>query len=117
QQLVLIFQNELWRPLIDRPLEKTLLMDKKKGHEQKIHELDQRLEDKRQILADLKAKMTQLEQSDDYSTLKHQFQFNKNEFNRSAKQWAVLKTAEQMLQQTKQTYQQKYLTDVLKQTS
>lgn len=117
QQLGLIFQNSMWRSLIDGPLEETLLIDEKKEHQRKIQTLDERMENKRQRLANLKAKISQIEQSNEYSNIKHQSHVAQHEFNELAKQWAVLKVAQGMLQQTKQTYQEKYLTSVLEQTS
>ncbi|HLS07164.1 MAG TPA: AAA family ATPase [Bacillota bacterium] len=117
EQLSLMFQTDNWQPLIDRPLEEKLLIAEKEKVTEALNELKQMLDEKRQLSANLQANIAHLEQSDDYSTLVHQLQMEKAELNRLAKQWAVIKTAEQMLQRTKRTYEQKHLTNVLKQTS
>ena len=116
-QLSLIFQTKDWEPLINRPLEEQLLTEEISELQKMMATYDETLEEKRQALANVKAKNNQLEQSDDYSTLMHEINRTRNEFNRLAKQWAVIKTAEQMLQRSMQTYQQKHLQDVLQQTT
>src|SRR5699024_5874127 len=74
QQLLLIFQTNDWQSLIDYPLEEQLLTTTKNEYKLALAEHDESLEIKRQALADIKANISQMEQSEDYSTRMHQMQ-------------------------------------------
>jgi uncharacterized protein YhaN len=82
-----------------------------------IVKLEDCLEKKRQALAAVQAELATMEEREDLSETAHQMEMQKEVFNRLAKRWATIKTAKEILQQAKRTYQQKYLTKVIECTS
>ncbi len=84
---------------------------------QNIALLEKDMEDYRQQLADVKAELTQLEISGEYSEAFHTFSMEKEELHQSVRKWAVLKTAKGILEETKRKYRDKYLRRVIEKTS
>lgn len=68
-------------------------------------------------MADLNADLKNMESSEIYSQTMHQYTMEKEQLAKLAKEWAVLKTAKEMLVETKRKYRDKYLTDVMDRTS
>src|SRR5699024_9552202 len=82
-----------------------------------IEEVDDLIDQKRQDLADLNAMITSMETSETYSNIMHQFNVETEQLQKIARKWAVLKTAKEVLTETKRKYRDKYLTKVIEETS
>ncbi|AIF45215.1 AAA family ATPase [Virgibacillus sp. SK37] len=79
-------------------------------------ELQKNIEKKRQELANIRAEILQMETSETHSYKLHQYEMKKERVNELAKEWAVLKTAKEMLSETKRNYRDIYLSKVIQQT-
>lgn len=115
-QLKASLPNHIYEQIIiDPPTERalTLSYETYKAH---IQTSEQSLESKRQQLADAKASLKQLESSESYSQLNHRYHFEKEQLEQSAQEWSVQKVAQKILTNTKQAYQEKYLTKAIKLT-
>ncbi|WP_085992802.1 ATP-binding protein [Oceanobacillus senegalensis] len=116
-QLERILPKGEWRKLIEKELdEKTLEWEidvVKRDIQQKENELDI----VNQQLADSHASLSLLESSNSYSTSLHQFEMEQDELNKLAEEWAVLKTAKEVLLKTKRAYRENYLSRVVDKTS
>ncbi|HLR81428.1 MAG TPA: AAA family ATPase [Bacillota bacterium] len=112
-----IFTSEEWQQFIEEtPKENTLEVNYQQD-QQEIERLEQQIDHYRQKKADLNAELMKMESSEAYSLMMHQFQMEKETFNRTAIEWAILKTAKEMLLETKRIYRDKYLQEVMKQTT
>ncbi|MCP3033267.1 AAA family ATPase [Halobacillus sp. A1] len=84
--------------------------------QEKEQEIDYLLKNQKEIQqkkADLHFQMKQLEGSDQLSLLNHQYELNRSQFNEHAKEWAAYKIASEVLERTKEKYQNQYLPRVL----
>lgn len=97
--------------------EETEMVEHINREKQRITMLENDLEKQRQLVADVKAELSQLEASGEYSESLHVFSMEKEEFQQSVRKWAVIKTAKEMLLETKRRYRDKYLTRVMEKTS
>ncbi len=79
--------------------------------------LEEALEKERETLATVKAELTAMESSESYSNSLHQYEMEKEQLERMAKEWSVLKTAKEMLSETKRDYRDKYLIRVIEVTT
>ncbi|PAV29306.1 hypothetical protein CIL05_12995 [Virgibacillus profundi] len=117
RQLMAIFPPDIWQQLVDdQPDESTLEMK----HQQslgKIETIEKDIEQIRQTHADLHADLLKMESSESHSRTIHQFEMEQEQLNKLAKDWAVLKTAKEMLVETKRNYREKYLSKVIEKTS
>jgi uncharacterized protein YhaN len=93
------------------------LIDNQKHTETTIEYLEKSLEKKRDELAKVNAALENLEASENHSSFMHQMEMEKEEVNQLAKKWAVLKTAKEMLLETKRNYRDKYLYKVMEKTT
>lgn len=84
---------------------------------QTVEQIEADLDEKREELAQVQAKLEQLEASDSYSSLMHEMEMKKEELNHLAKKWAVIKTAREMLLETKRNYRDKYLHQIMEKTT
>lgn len=78
-----------------------------------ISRLEQEIERKRQQRADIEADLSQMESSESYSDTLHRFTIEQEQLNKLAEEWAVYKTAKEILAETKRNYRNKYLSDVI----
>ena len=116
-QLQAIFPTDVWRELAQhKPDQSKLEVDNEQINE-KIQEIEESIHAKQQQWANLNADITKLESSEIYSQTMHRYQMEKEELATLAKEWAVLKTAKEILVETKRKYRDKYLTDVIERTS
>ncbi|WP_235794688.1 ATP-binding protein [Virgibacillus salidurans] len=83
----------------------------------KIDQFETDINEKRHQLADVNATLKTLESSESLSETTHRFQMETEQLNKHAKQWAILKTAKEMLALTKRNYRDKYLSKVIDRTS
>lgn len=84
---------------------------------QEARQLEERLEKKRQELSDVRALLAKMERSESYSIMSHRFQLEKDQLRKQVKQWAMYRTAKQVLEETKLVYQQEYLPKAMVLTS
>ncbi|WP_163971345.1 ATP-binding protein [Oceanobacillus halotolerans] len=94
-----------------------LLERKKELIEQTISQVETTREATRQTLSEVKADLQKMEETEDYSTTIHRFSVEQESLNRMAKEWAIRKTAKEMLTKTKHTYRDHYLDKIVAQTS
>ncbi|WP_077623146.1 ATP-binding protein [Sediminibacillus massiliensis] len=78
-----------------------------------IDALESSLEEKRQHLSDIKSVLANMEETEQYSTIRHQFRLEKDRLKEQVKKWAVYQTAREMLMEAKKSYQETYLPKTL----
>jgi len=117
QQLYFLFAEEEWKQWLAEPLEEQSLKWEYEESSEKQEELEKEIETNQKELAQIQAEMASLEMSDTYSALMQQHEMEKETLEKMAKDWAVLKTAKEMLLQTKRHYRNKYLTKIIDRTS
>src|SRR5699024_10032221 len=117
QQLHLLFSEEEWKQWNTETLHEQSLKWQYEESTEKIEALRKGIEADQENLAQIHAEMTSLEWSDTYSTLMQQYEMEKETLEKMAGEWAVLKTAKEMLLQTKRNYRDKYLTKIIHRTS
>lgn len=117
QQLLNLFNKEEIDQLMGKKLEKHTLQFNNKQLTQKINELEIYLSDKKDMLATLNVEILQMESSESYSETMHEFNMEEEKLAALVIEWSVLKTAKEMLNQTKYNYRNKYLSRVLEKTS
>ncbi|MFA1819082.1 AAA family ATPase [Virgibacillus oceani] len=93
------------------------LSDSQQQTKTTVENLEASLDKKRDELAKVNANLENLEASENYSSLMHQMEMDKEELNHLAKKWAILKTAKEMLLETKRNYKDKYLHKVMEKTT
>src|SRR5699024_12296834 len=104
-----IFTSEDWQEFIEEiPQENTVEVHYQQD-QLEIERLEQQIDHYRQTKADLNAELMKMESSEAYSLMMHQFQMEKETFNRTAIEWAILKTAKEMLLEKKRNNRDKYL--------
>ncbi|MFC7062648.1 ATP-binding protein [Halobacillus seohaensis] len=81
--------------------------------EQDIQQVNLEQKDLQQERANYSHKKDQLESSDHLSSLNHQYELDRAQFNEQAKEWATYKIALDVLEKTKEIYQNNYLPHVL----
>lgn len=117
EQLIAIFPEDGWKKFIDRNMTQTDINLLEQKEKRKIKDLEYQIERVRQQLADLNADILKMESSESYSKTMHQFYMEKEQLKKLSIDWAVLKVAKEMLDQTKKSYREKYLTRVIDKTS
>lgn len=117
EQIVSLFPKTIWEKLLEDSVSQTEINLQIEKNREQIEELEEKIDNMRQQLAELKAEIGQLESSDAYSKTLHQFSIEKEQLRKLSIDWAVVKTAKEMLAQTKKRYRESYLTQVLEKTS
>ncbi|SDJ89022.1 AAA family ATPase [Sediminibacillus albus] len=108
-QLAGLFSNEeIKQTLAALPTEAQVYSELEKTAAD-ITEAEARLDECRQNLSDIRSLISQMEKSESYSISKHQFHREMGVLKQQIKQWAVYQTAKELLEETKKTYQHKYL--------
>ena len=117
EQFSTIFTTGEWSNLInDMPQQGTLEL-KIQDLQTNIEYTDDQLDQTRQNIADISTDLAKLETSEAYSELLYQMDFERNELRDLSKKWAVLKTAKEILTETKWWYRDKYLSQVINRTT
>ncbi|MFD2042780.1 AAA family ATPase [Ornithinibacillus salinisoli] len=112
-----IFSKDQWDDfLVETPKQSNLELELEQVREKKA-EAEKKLHEMHQQLADIKADLINMESSDSYSKKIHQFHMQKEQVKEFAKEWAIYKTAKELLIETKRTYRNKYLSRVMEQTA
>ncbi|WP_368654509.1 AAA family ATPase [Ornithinibacillus sp. 4-3] len=117
QQLSLYFQKADWQAYAKESFTEFMLESQRNQIIEKRDIKEKILADKQQELANLQAKIKQIEASETYSNSIHQFQMEKEKLYELTRKWAVLKIANEVLQETKREYRDKYLTDIIERTT
>lgn len=117
QHLSTIFSNDEWKYLSTKTFNEHSLDLAEDRVVEKLQHIERALDDKRQQLSDVNADILQMESSESYSKSVHQFKMEKEHLQTLAKEWAILKTAQDMLVETKRNYREKYLTEVIDKTT
>lgn len=116
-KLQVVFSEEL---LADLLAERPQLVDIDQTIEQNSEELKAKqgfIKETQAQIAQLTSSIAQLERQEDASLLTYQFEIEKDEMNRLGEQWSVVQLAHTALQKAKQSYQAKYMTEVMKWTT
>lgn len=117
EQLQAIFSQSIWLEISqNKPDQSKLAVDDQQTNDM-IREIEESIHVRRQQLADINADLMNMESSEIYSQTMHQFTIEKGQLAKLTKEWAILKTAKEMLDETKRKYREKHLTDVLDRTS
>ncbi|WP_284139505.1 AAA family ATPase [Virgibacillus sp. LDC-1] len=116
-QLTTAFSAEALQPLLKHMPNLSELELSKQTVKDTIQSLETELEDARQELAATKAKLDQMESSESYSKEMHRLQNEVDQLQSLTKEWAILKTAKELLRDTKKSYQDKHLGKVLERTA
>lgn len=116
-QLSMFFSEQTYKQLLAKELlDERLLHDETEQIKMKMNELEKELDTKRQQLAEANADLAMMESSETYSETMHRFQMEKEELKKSAEEWAILKTAKEMLAGAKRNYREKYVHKVIRHT-
>lgn len=115
QQLIHIFTPSTWKKYIGKEIDTHTVQYEQRNQEDRIEELEKNIEHHRSILAASTAEVKQMERSgsQSYSERMHTFEIEKTLLAEQAKKWATLQVAQAFLEETKQTYMNKHLTDVV----
>ena len=117
QHLSTIFPNEEWKNINIKTLDEHSLHVRIEHIDEDLQHIEQALDKNRQTLANITADISNMESSDEYSQTLHQYIIEKEELQVLAKEWAVIKTAQDMLAATKRSYREKYLSKVIDKTT
>lgn len=117
RQLEVIFPDNRWESIIHEQLDELELSERQKELENNQHQNHKEIERTRALLAEVNAELNRLEGSEAYSQKMHQFELEKEKLNQLAKEWAIIKMEKEVLVETKQRYQTKYLSKVLEETT
>lgn len=82
-----------------------------------INRLDKEIEDIRNEIASLEAELKQMEETEEYSNVLHKVSYEQEKAKELAFEWAALKLAIDTLEETKRSFHQKYMKDVIKKAS
>lgn len=117
EQLLARFSQGEWEKVSESRLQEQELETERDALLSSIQMLEVDLDEKRQQLAAVNATLAHMETSDTYSWTLHRFNMEQEQLETLARDWAVLKTAKELLRETKRNYQDKYLTKVIEKTS
>ncbi|MGY0694948.1 AAA family ATPase [Virgibacillus sp. FSP13] len=115
-QLAAFFSQTEW-DAINTEIQEHELETIQEKHATSIEESEVELDVKRQQLADINADLTNMETSVMYSETLHRCNMEKEQLESLTRNWAVLKTAKELLKETKRDYQDKYVTRVMEKAS
>ena len=116
-QLGSILPQNTGQPFNDVDTDESKLIMKQQQTHDMIDEIESQIESIRQKLAQVKAELLNMEGSETYSESIHLYGMEKEQLNKLAKEWAVLKTAKEMLAETMRIYRDKYLNKVINATA
>src|SRR5699024_5428807 len=108
-----IFTKDEWANLINDIPNQSELEFEIKDIKTSLKHTEEQLDKVRQKIADIHAELTKIEKSETYSELMYRIDVEKGSLSDIAKQWAVHKTAKEVLTKTKWRYRDKYLYQVI----
>jgi uncharacterized protein YhaN len=115
-QTVSYFPKDKWEELVKSPPNRSAIELRMNEVRESIKQNEAIKENKMQLLAEERAAFKRLESSEVYSSLLHQFQQEEERLRKLAVEWAVYKTAKELLSETKNRYREKYLSRVMQKT-
>lgn len=117
QQLDSIFPQHSWASIVKEELDPFSLEERAQALESLATTTETEIDEIQKKLTEVKMELKKLEGSDAYSSKLHQFEMEKEKLNQLAKDWAIASMQREMLAETKQRYQKKYLTKVVEETT
>lgn len=117
QQLYLTIHEEELNQVLKESINEDEISLNIEQIQEEIKALEEEKDFKNKQLAQLQIEIQQLEMSDDISKTAYLFEMEKEKLNQLAKKWAIRKYAQTALAQAKQSYQQKYLHEVIAYTT
>lgn len=117
QQTAHLFTKQQWRELLNQQPTSSEIEQAYDEKSKLLTELEEQLNSKRQQLADIHAELSKLEASEDLSRMNHQYQMEIEKLQQLGREWAVLKTAKEVLAETKRSYQSKHVEQVIARTT
>ncbi|WP_170138815.1 ATP-binding protein [Oceanobacillus chungangensis] len=116
-QLQMIFSKQEWEQYVENNLDAPRLEAKYNETKEKIVQIEKEINICREELAAIQASIALMESSESYSDSLYHFEMEKEQLNKLAKEWSILKIAMEMLLETKREYRDKYLPKVIEKTS
>ncbi|HLQ82920.1 MAG TPA: AAA family ATPase [Pseudogracilibacillus sp.] len=116
-QLKLSFDEEMIRYLMTQNLDEYDLNKQIEIYKTEISKKSEETEKLRKEIATLEAELKQMEETEEYSNLLHRVTYEKEKAGQLAFEWAAMKLATDTLEETKRTFHQKYMKDVIKKAS
>lgn len=113
-QLGLLFSEDKIREMTT---DNTDIKERQKEYRDRLGSAEQELDEKRTQLAALDADLATMETSDEHSQIMHRYDMEQAELKKRVKEWAVLKSAKEMLAETKNNYRDKYMSRIIAITS
>lgn len=119
------YYNQLKTSFDERQLEALLtinqdeydLNQKINNYKNEITKIDSEINDLREKIATLDAEIKQMEETEAYSEVLHKLSYKKAKAKELAFEWAAMKLATDTLEQTKKSFHQKYMNDVIEKAS
>ncbi len=116
-QLKTSFDSEVLDYLLTINQDEYDLNQKINKYKEEITTLDEKINDKRKKIATLDAEIKQMEETEEYSDVLHKMSYKKSKAKELAFEWAAMKLATDTLEQTKRSFHQKYMKDVIEKAS
>lgn len=116
-QLERLFPNSQWKAFVEKAQSESELEWMRNDTANKIEDLQQEISKTQKELVTVQAQLETMESSEEYSNNLHQFEMEQEQLNKLAREWAIIKTAKELLNETKRAYKEKHLYQVMEATS
>ncbi|MDY0406253.1 hypothetical protein P5G51_013400 [Virgibacillus sp. 179-BFC.A HS] len=116
-QFSIYFSDKEWQQLVNEQPKQSKLEWQSKQVDEKIEQLESSISENQKERAAIVTELAQMEHAKTHSELTHRFQMEQDKLAALAEKWAVLKLAKEMLEETKRDFRDKYITEVMRQTS
>lgn len=117
RQYMNVFSTSEWTQLIDNMPKYDVIELEKNKKEVNLKIIEKQLDIVRQTISDVNTELLSMEKKQSYSHAMHQLDRSKDNLNELAQEWAVLKTAIDLLSTAKWRFQDKYLKRIIEQTT
>ncbi|MCF3942024.1 ATP-binding protein [Oceanobacillus alkalisoli] len=112
-----IFPSRSWERIVEEELDPFSLEEREQELELQVSTVDAEIDHTQQKLTEINLDLKRLEGSDAYSSKLHQFEMEKEKLRQLAKEWSIINMQKEILTETKQRYQEKYLARVVEETA
>ncbi|RKQ31270.1 ATP-binding protein [Oceanobacillus halophilus] len=116
-QLERLFPDGTWKKFLKEMADENTLILAKDTSEETIENTEKTIEREREQLASTQAELQMMESSESYSNCLHQFEMEQEQLNKFAREWTIIKTAKELLTETKRAYRENYLSQIIEKTS
>lgn len=116
-QLERLFPNSQWKQFVEKVQSESELERMRNDTENNMGDFEKRIADTQKELVTIQTQLETMESSEKYSTILHQFEMDQEQLNKLAREWAIIKLAKELLIDTKRTYKEKHLHQVMEVTS